>query len=74
MREIVPNGTNIFTQSFTMKFAQDLSQGFEGRSSLDEEYNFDGFKISGFEDAFGAQKRYIKPSDKNLVFRLILSR
>ena len=73
MSEIIPNGSHLFTQSFTQKMAQNIVQDFEGRSMPDDEFSFDGWKISGFEDTFGGDKRWIRPQDKNLVFQIILS-
>lgn len=73
MVEIISNGTH---QSFTLKMAQEMLnvEEFEGRPVPDAEFSFDGYKISGFSDAFGDSKRYIRPSDKNLVFQIILRR
>jgi hypothetical protein len=73
MNEIIPNGSNIFTQSFLLKMAQDLVPDFEGRSEPDGEFNFDGYKIAGFEKAFGLDRRYIRSEDKNKVFQIVLS-
>lgn len=72
MNEIIPNGSNIFTQSFTQRWAQELVQDFDGRSSPDSYYSFDGFKIGGFADKFGSDRRWVCPSDVGDIFKLIL--
>jgi hypothetical protein len=72
--EILPQGSNIFTDSFLTKLAQTLSTQSEidGKPEPDEEYSFDGFKIAGYETKFGLEKRYIKPEDTNKAFQIVL--
>jgi len=73
MSEIIPLGSNLFTQSFTRRFSSRIADELDGRSIPDSEYSFDGFRISGFSDVFGDERRYIRPSDKSLAFQFILS-
>jgi len=72
MHEILPVGSNLFTSSFTLRMAQSVVEDFVGRPVPDSEYSFDGFKISGFEDMFGSERRYVRPVDKEKIFDLIL--
>ena len=76
--EIQPNGKSPFENSFITAFAQQIinqntQSELEGSPMPNEVYNFDAYKIAGFENHFGPQKRYIKPEDKTKAFQIVLS-
>ena len=75
--EITPNGKSTIEESFVTKLAQQIIQqntqsDFTGSPTPTNEYSFDAYRISGYENHFGPDQRYIKPQDKTKAFQIVL--
>lgn len=76
--QIQPNGKSPIEDSFVTRLAQNMLEIQSTQSEImgsptpTEEFNFDGFKIAGYDKHFGHNLRYIKPEDKGKAFQIVL--
>jgi hypothetical protein len=73
MNPIQPTGKTPEENSFVTRMAQQMMQtppeDLIGSPTPTQEYNFDAFKIAGFNDE---SRRFIKPEDKMKAFTIVL--